>query len=76
MRFFEFKSVELVHIGVGSANISSIAEGTLFYANDHGKKLAIDLVECARIHECLSWLCSQFKTKNGRPGKGGRPDQR
>ena len=53
MRFFEFKAVELVHIGIGSANIASIAEGTLFYSNDHGQKLAIDLVECARIHKCL-----------------------
>ena len=53
MRFYNFKNVELVHIGSGPAKISSIPRDAVVYEDDHGRKLTVDLAECARIYSCL-----------------------
>ena len=53
MRFYNFKSVELVHIDVGSAMITGITRETLAYKSDRNESLTVDLEECARIYQCL-----------------------
>src|SRR5258708_14720042 len=53
LRFFNFKSVELVHIGSGRADIVVIEKSSVTFTDDIGRHLAIDLGECARIHNCL-----------------------
>jgi hypothetical protein len=52
-RFFDFKSVTLVHIDVGSARIGPIADTTLAFTDDAGTPRVIDLAECARIYRWL-----------------------
>jgi hypothetical protein len=52
-RFYNFKSVELVHIGRGPADIVAIAGGGVEYIDDNGRGLVVDLTECARIYRCL-----------------------
>ena len=54
MRYYNFKSVELVHIGSGPAGIVSIAGANVEYTDDAGRRLQIDLEECARIYRCLT----------------------
>ena len=53
MRFFNFKSVELVHIGRAPAGIVAIAGSRVEYTDDNGKGLVVDLAECARVYRCL-----------------------
>jgi hypothetical protein len=55
-RFFDFKSVTLVHIDTGSARIGPIAEQALPFTDDAGTPRVIDLAECARVHRCLTRL--------------------
>lgn len=53
MRFFNFKSVELVHIGRAPADIVAIAGSRVEYTDDGGKGFVVDLAECARVYQCL-----------------------
>jgi hypothetical protein len=53
MRFFNFKSVELVHIGHAPADIIAIAGSRVEYTDDNGNGLVVDLEECARVYRCL-----------------------
>jgi hypothetical protein len=53
MRFYDFKAVELVHIGSGPADIVAIAGPRVEYTDDNGKSLVVDLAECARVYRCL-----------------------
>ena len=53
MRFFNFNSVELVHIGSGPADIVAIAGSGVAYTDDRGNRLVVDLAECARVYRCL-----------------------
>jgi hypothetical protein len=53
MRFFNFKSVELVHIGRAPADIVAIAGSRVEYTDDGGKSSVVDLAECARVYQCL-----------------------
>jgi len=55
-RFFDFKSVTLVHVDVGAARIGPIDGATLPFIDDAGTPRAIDLAECARIYRCLRRL--------------------
>lgn len=52
-RFYNFKPVELVHIGAAPARIVQIAGPVLDYIDDAGASLSIDLQECARIYGAL-----------------------
>jgi hypothetical protein len=52
-RFYNFKPVELVHIGTAPARIMQIVGPTLGYIDDAGAHLSIDLQECARIYGAL-----------------------
>ena len=52
-RFFNFKSVELVRVGVGNARITRITDQKVEYTDENGRELFVDLEECARIGGCL-----------------------
>ena len=52
-RFYNFRPVELVHIGTGPARIVQIAGPILDYIDDAGASLSIDLQECGRIYGVL-----------------------
>jgi len=54
MRYFNFKAIELVHVGTAPASINSIAKLRIEYTDDLGRHLDVDLEECARIYGCLS----------------------
>jgi hypothetical protein len=53
MRFFNFNSVELVHIGRVPADIVAIAGSRVAYTDDSGSNRVVDLDECARVYRCL-----------------------
>ncbi len=52
-RFFNFKRIRLVPIGVGPAAIDRIADATVSFTDDLGEASTISLVECARISRLL-----------------------
>lgn len=52
-RVFNFKSVELVRLGVGPARITRVTAQKIEYTNESGRELFVDLEECARIGGCL-----------------------
>ena len=52
-RFYDFKSVELVHIGCGPADIVAVTGARVEYSDDSGRGLVVDLEECARVYRCL-----------------------
>lgn len=56
MRFYNFQSVELVHIGTGLAEITEIAKSSVAYTDDIGRHLTVDLEECARTYAGLRRL--------------------
>jgi hypothetical protein len=53
MRYFNFPGAEVVHIGIGLADVSSISKSIAAYTNDLGRHLTVDLEECARVYGCL-----------------------
>jgi hypothetical protein len=63
MRFYNFKRVQLVHIGIGPAAIDLVADSTVAYTDGQGDKATISLVECARI-------CRLLKEAGGFPPDG------
>jgi hypothetical protein len=56
MRFYNFQSVELVHIGAGLAEITEIAKSSVAYTDDIGRRSIVDLEECARTYAGLRRL--------------------
>jgi hypothetical protein len=54
MRYFNFTGIELVHIGIAPASITSIVKSRVKYTDDSGRELGVDLEECARIYACLN----------------------
>ena len=62
-RFYNFKRIQLVHIGVGSAAINLVAGSTVSFTDDQGDKYTISLDECARI-------CRLLKEAGGFPPDG------
>jgi len=52
-RFYNFKKIEVVHIGRGEARIVSITGPCLQFVDDLGQPSQIDLEECARMQVCL-----------------------
>ena len=52
-RFFNFKLVELVRMGTGSARIVEITRQRLRYIDDRGADAFVDLEDCARIYLTL-----------------------
>jgi hypothetical protein len=48
-RFYNFKFVELVRIGTGSARIVEVTRQRLRYIDEHGAESFVDLEDCARI---------------------------
>jgi hypothetical protein len=56
MRFYNFQSVELVHIGAGLAEVTAITKSSVAYIDDIGRHLTIDLEECARTYAGLNRL--------------------
>jgi hypothetical protein len=56
MRFYNFQSVELVHIGTGLAAITEIAKSSVAYTDDIGRHSTVDLEECARTYAGLRRL--------------------
>ena len=52
-RFYDFKAVELVHIGREPAEIVAITGARVEYIDDNGMGLVVDLEECARVYRCL-----------------------
>ena len=53
-RYYEFKSVTLVHIDIGPARIGPIDGSTLPFTDDAGAPRTIDLAECARVYRGLN----------------------
>ena len=56
MRYFNFKAIELVHIGTPPAGVNSIEKSRVEYTDDDGQPLDIDLEQCARIYGCLTQM--------------------
>jgi hypothetical protein len=54
MRYYNFRSVELVHIGTGPADITAISKSSIAYTDDLGRHFTVDLEECARVYRCLT----------------------
>ena len=52
-RFFNFKWIEVVHIGTKSARITAVTRQRVNYVDEVGNNLSIDLEECARMFLCL-----------------------
>jgi hypothetical protein len=58
MRYFNFKAIELVHVGTPPAGIILLEKPRLEYTDDEGRRLDIDLEECARIYGCLTQMAA------------------
>src|ERR1700687_2530393 len=52
-RYYNFKLVELVRIGTGSARIVEVTRQRLRYIDDYGVESSVDLEDCARIYLTL-----------------------
>src|SRR5262249_587370 len=54
-RFYDFKSIKLVHIGTGSARIIEVTRQRVHYIDEVGTQLTGELEEWARMYLCLDF---------------------